>query len=282
MRQLSLSNGKLKQHKLAVEAVRTKLGVNIMKNKERSKVIDVDMMIGLHFSERDDTSYSFSLHEIMDCSHFLFRDDFQLEWIHSRNEVPDFLECHGVPLQIWQKWFDRMDNLSIERRANFNPKYLTPFNFLFLSITRLFDCYIVFTLFLGVVLGNWNSSSVYSITSMFSFGICMAFYSAAISLSLILLYVIKPAIHKRSDETENAWSELISAIQAEAYNQYGLNVEAVKCTMHRYISYTGTVGLHFSFISGRNVMDFDIENTGCNRNVDLVDSTWCDDERALV
>jgi hypothetical protein len=240
------------------------------------------MMIGLHFSERDNTSYTFSLHKVMDCSHFLFRDDFQLEWIHSRSEVPDFLECHGVPLQIWQKWFDRMDNLSSQRRANFNPKYLRLFNFLFLSVTRLLDCYMAFILFLGVVLGNWNSSSVFSITSMFSFGICMSFYSAALLLSLIMLHAIMPAIHKRNDETENSWSELICAIQAEAYNHYGLNVEAVKCTMHRYISYTGTVGLHFSLLSGRNVIDFDIENAGCSRNVDLVDSTRCDDERALV
>jgi hypothetical protein len=163
-----------------------------------------------------------------------------------------------------------------QRIANFNPKYLRLFNCMFLSVTKLFNCYVASVLVLGVVLGHWNSWNVFSVDSMIPFEICILFYSIAFFLSQILIHFIKPAIRKKNDETEISWSELVCAIQANEGKEFGLHVEAVKCTMHRYISYTGTLGLRFSLISGENVIDDDIENYVYNRNSDFID------ERALV
>jgi hypothetical protein len=269
------SIGKLKQYNLTIEATRSKLEIRIKKSKECFTVSNVEMITGFHFSKIDTTSYTFSPHKVMNDSKLLFQDDFQLEWIQSRNEIPDFLKSFDVSLQMWQKWFDAMENLTTERITNFYPKYICLFNRLFTMVTRLFDCYMLFVVLYAILL-SWNSRSIYMIDSMILFVIFITFCIIIFSLSLILLHVIKPAIHKRNDETENAWSSLIYEIQGEDCNPIGLNVQAVKFTMHRYITYTGTIGLHFSPISGGEDM------VVRNKDAIIEEPTWCDDEMDLV
>jgi hypothetical protein len=56
-------------------------------------------------------------------------EDFKVTWYDhtQRNEVPDFLKSHEMPLELWQICFDRVNSLWMERNNNLLSKVSMPY-----------------------------------------------------------------------------------------------------------------------------------------------------------
>jgi hypothetical protein len=189
--------------------------------------------------------------------------DFIIEWNHERNEIPDLLNSHGVTLELWQQWFDRVDSLWIKRIETLAMKdSLSCLMYLFLFAPALSALFYFVTYFFP----NGNESSLKKTLQVIS-NYCLLF-SPLISISSSCIYYQKyehtrhSEISKSEDAIEEAWSDFVSDLNTGKCQQLGLYVKAVRYRLEmtrRYNNFYVSVGLHFTALWKSNIAILDNE-----------------------
>jgi hypothetical protein len=175
----------------------------------------------------------------MDGSLFQPDSSFTVKWLDvNRNVVPEYLECYGVSLSLWQEWFDCVDNLWTKRISNFvNAQSRSK---CLLMIFEFFTRLGFFSMGLSIVLalspGNEYPCkrllSIISYTSMLlSFEIAFILF---LPLACFNICFIKPAFYATEDIIEKMWSDLVLKLNDGKCKELGLNVKPLRNTMHLY------------------------------------------------
>jgi hypothetical protein len=152
--------------------------------------------------------------------------------------VPENLESHGVPLHLWQKWSDCVNNMWTNRIANFVTKQSrSKWTFLIFDFFLKLCCYsFVLSIILVITPGNeyeWKrllSIILYMSTTVSSKIAFVLFFP----LACLNFCFINRAFYAAEECIENSWSDLVLDLNDGECQEFGLRVKAVRYTMQLY------------------------------------------------
>ena len=205
------------------------------------------------------------------------KEYFTVEWNHERNKVPDLLESHGVPLELWQKWFDQVNSLWMERIESLVSNHMTVWS-KYSWILFPVSCLLLYVVMLLVPTGDassWtNKLQLVSIfilaASPFIFLFCFVIHIRKIYKSLVYKII------DTEEEIEKAWSDFVSDLNARKCEQLGLHVKTLRYHLDMLESdnkFYVPFGIQFSALSEGRMTNTDCEGFQCKEKSTMINDS---------